>query len=89
MTNSCRLDCIGAQNIRLDEYVRVAIQPVEPEFDEYVRLEIDASGNIEEVVGMEVTYEIELEEVVGMEVVALPSTTDFKEVIGGGSVGTS
>jgi hypothetical protein len=81
-TNYFRLECIPVQNFHLNKYFRLGTDAEEiEEFDEYVRLEIKDSGEVEEVVGLEMP-EAELDEVVGVEIEILPDTAKFEEVVG-------
>jgi hypothetical protein len=81
MTNYFRLGCSKVENFRLEKYFRLEVAKDEEEFDEYVRLEVDDLGNVEETIGLGFD-EIELEEVVGLEVVQLPDTAKLEEVVG-------
>lgn len=81
-TEYFRLECIDVKDVLLEEYVRVAVVPVDPTFEEYVRLEVNEFGEVDEVVGLEIKCEWELEETVGMEVLESESYVEFDEVVG-------
>ena len=81
MTNYFRLECSKVQNYCLEKYFRLETAEDEEEFDEYVRLELDDSDEVQETIGWDFV-EIEMDEVVGVEVVQLPDTAKFEEVVG-------
>jgi hypothetical protein len=80
MTNYFRLECFPVRDMSFDRYFRIEVDPEVEELEEYVRLEVDDYGNVEEVIGLEVS-EVEWEEVVGMELKVV-ERTEFEEVVG-------
>ena len=81
MTNYFRLECKKVPNFRFEKYFRVEVPEEVEEFEEYVRIEVSDSGEIEETVGLELA-DIEFDEVVGMELIQLPDTVELEEVVG-------
>jgi hypothetical protein len=85
-----RLEYIGVKNFELRRYFRLEVIPkptdVE-EFEEYVRLELNEEGEIEEVIGLDFSAsddesDYELDETVGLHFKRLPDTFELEETIG-------
>jgi hypothetical protein len=81
MTNYFRLECNNVPAFRFEKYFRVEVPEEVEEFEEYVRIGVSDSGEIEETVGLELA-DIEYDEVVGMELIQLPDTVELEEVVG-------
>lgn len=81
-TEYFRLECIDVKEVQLEEYVRVVVVAVDPTLEEYFRLEVDESGEVEEVVGIEIKCDWELEVIVGMEILESESDIEFDVVVG-------
>jgi hypothetical protein len=86
-----RLEYICVKNFELQRYFRLEVVPKptdDEEFEEYVRLEVNEEGEIEEVVGLDFSAseddgsDYELDETVGLNFKRLPDTFELEETIG-------